>query len=325
MPCFHPQKAWLSTNTDGKRKLFFHPNSSNDEILWIPCGQCIFCRIHKSVEWTIRCKHESSLHVQNCFVTLTFNDEHVAKTPEGLLTLPPYQAFFQKFLKRLRKSYGKVRYYAVGEYGSRTFRPHYHAIIFGWFPSDAQIHHFEEGHPVYISDQLQRLWSDPETKKPYGFVTVGQVTDASIAYVAKYCMKKITGKKADDWYKGRLPESTHMSLKPGIGSGWLDVFKDDVYKVDLIADRVYRDSVRYASCDCRPPKYYDTILSRSFPDIWSLIQGERKSYAASRPDPDLVNLRLAEEAWLYRARQNLIARSFAKRDAVLRGAATPFI
>jgi hypothetical protein len=95
--------------------------------LYVPCGKCIACRIARTREWTVRIMHEMSCHDNAVFATLTYDDDH----------LPPDRSIskdeLQRFIKRLRKELGdrKIRYFACGEYGETTNRPHYHAIIFG--------------------------------------------------------------------------------------------------------------------------------------------------------------------------------------------------
>lgn len=88
--------------------------------LQVPCGKCIGCKSDKAMMWSIRCYHEASLHERNAFVTLTYEDAPPALVKEDL----------QKFFKRARHSFD-FRYFACGEYGEATHRPHYHALIFG--------------------------------------------------------------------------------------------------------------------------------------------------------------------------------------------------
>lgn len=101
----------------------------------VPCGKCPLCVRKKINHWTFRIKKEAELHSSAFFVTLTYDEEHLPKTTSGYPTLNKRDV--QLFIKRLRRheerkgNHNKIRYYLVGEYGSRTFRPHYHAVIFG--------------------------------------------------------------------------------------------------------------------------------------------------------------------------------------------------
>lgn len=313
MACFHPVEAWLDSFPDGRQKLRFNQSQCVNPLsrrMFIPCGQCIFCRIYKAVEWTVRMSHERSLHSSACFVTLTYNEESVPRTQDGLMTLPAYQDHAQLWLKRMRKKFGKFRYYLVGEYGSESARPHYHAILFGLDMPDRRHFRWTGDHWIDVSAHLQSTW-------PYGYTSVEDANNHTIGYVAKYCMKKITGKKKDEWYKGRLPEDTHMSLKPGIGADWISRFNSDVYKVDLAADMVYQDFVRFQGRTQRPPKYYDKWLADHLSDVSSLVIQARRDYASSQPDPDFAELARKEEFWKYRARQNLMRKSILDSSNIL--------
>ena len=118
MPCYKPLKAYYAreVNDTGKRSLVFNSEKALFPAqLQIPCGRCIGCRLDRSLSWALRCVHEASMHDENCFITLTFNDEHLAKNKSLKVS------DFQNFLKRLRQfiSPRKVRYFHCGEYGSK--------------------------------------------------------------------------------------------------------------------------------------------------------------------------------------------------------------
>ena len=101
----------------------------------VGCGQCLPCRINKRREWTFRLELEASLHEHNSFVTLTYADQFL---PEDGSVNPRHT---QLWLKRLRKVLDprKVRFFLCGEYGDQTFRPHYHACLFGVGLDDAHL------------------------------------------------------------------------------------------------------------------------------------------------------------------------------------------
>ena len=81
----------------------------------------------------MRCLHEASLYDNNCFITLTFNDEYVMPSLD--------KSIFQKFMKRLRRMFpdARIRYFMCGEYGDKLSRPHYHACLFGFDFPDLRI------------------------------------------------------------------------------------------------------------------------------------------------------------------------------------------
>ncbi|AXH78149.1 MAG: replication initiator protein [Microviridae sp.] len=256
MACFHPLKGYRSrerTQT-GKRKIVFNVSQAYADLpLTVPCGQCTGCRLERSRQWAIRCVHEAQLHPDNCFITLTYNDENL---PDDRSVDHPA---FQRFFKRLRKKYEpkKIRYYMCGEYGEKFGRPHYHACVFGHDFDDKVLWKMVKDQPLYTSKKLGALWSD-ENGDEIGFSTVGGVTFQSAAYVARYIMKKITGPRADDHYQWVDPETgeihkraaeyTQQSRRPGIASGWLKKYHADVYPSDFVVLNGKK---------VKPPKAYD--------------------------------------------------------------------
>ena len=192
MPCYKPLRGYRSnTKTQtGKRSIVFNPRHGFiDQPQDVPCGQCIGCRLERSRQWAIRIVHESQMHEQSYFLTLTYNNEFLPKT--GSLQ----KADVQLFMKRLRKKFGKgIRYYYCGEYGEKFHRPHYHLIIFGCEFPDKILWKIERGNRLWISEDLNKLW-----KK--GYCSIGMVTFESAAYVARYVTKKITGKQANQHYE----------------------------------------------------------------------------------------------------------------------------
>lgn len=151
-----------------------------------PCGQCLACRINKRRLWTHRLMLESYEHRESIFITLTYAEEFL---PENASL---DKKDLRDFFKRLRYfcSPRKIRYYACGEYGAKTHRPHYHAIIFGLGLSDGEL--------------VAKAW-------PFGRVHVGECNIHTVQYVAGYVTKKFV--KKDD---ARVKEFTTMSRRPGI-------------------------------------------------------------------------------------------------------------
>lgn len=165
------------------------------------CGQCKCCRIDRARLWTSRILLESRLHDHNVFVTLTYSPDSLP--PGGTLV----KRHLQLFLKLLRKKMAprKIRFFAVGEYGDESGRPHYHACLFG-------VSRFDE-------PDLRESW-------PHGFVHVDDLTEGTAGYVSQYVVKKWTN--GDDLYvsdrlRGRAPEFATMSLRPGVGAGAAEI------------------------------------------------------------------------------------------------------
>ena len=223
--------------------------------------------------------HEAQLHDANSFVTLTYAEEHLP--PGGSLR----KADFQRFMKRLRKRIaGKVRFFHCGEYGEELNRPHYHALLFGYDFPDRTPWAERGAHRTYRSEELEELW-------PMGHSEIGDVTFESAAYVARYCVKKITGAKADEHYVDkstgliREPEYATMSRRPGIGAGWFEKYKADVYPSDEVVSRGHGS---------KPPRYYDQLLGREDPELLEQMKAARNR-ARSREDetPDRLAVREA--------------------------------
>lgn len=255
----------------GGRLKFSQHRPPNARELHIACGQCYGCKMERSRQMAIRCMHESTLHANNSFITLTYADEHL-----------PYRGqlvkdHWQRFIKRLRKKYGpkSARYYMCGEYGTLYGRPHFHACLFGHDWNDKDLYAKNEtGDNIYTSKTLERLWG-------MGLCTTADVTFNSAAYVTRYCMQKRTGPIAEEWYKrwdelGAYqlePEFGQPSLKPGLGKHWLDKYSADVYTTDNVITNGHKS---------RPPTYYDTQYGKLHPDHMAEIKAEREMEAHHR-------------------------------------------
>lgn len=160
---------------------------------FVPCGKCNFCLQTKRFDWSFRLRQELKRSVSAHFLTMTYSDDVVPI--DGCLN----RRDVQLFTKRLRKDNSvPLRYYTVGEYGTRTLRPHYHSIMFNL------------DHDIAVN--LARYWK-------LGNCYVGDVQEASINYVTKYVINR-TGD-----YAGREPPFSLMSRRPGIGSSYLDTHK----------------------------------------------------------------------------------------------------
>jgi len=178
------------------------------------CGQCMPCRINRRRVWTHRIMLECTQHSTNSFWTLTYDDDNLPKTEGGLPTLNTKD--LTDFIKRLRMWYypSKLRYFYVGEYGTQTERPHYHLALFS-FPACYRglTRKDRRGNCCDICDSVRDVWGK-------GHVYSGQLEDASAAYISGYVTKKMTSKE-DPRCNGRHPEFARMSLKPGIGAGFM--------------------------------------------------------------------------------------------------------
>lgn len=162
--------------------------------VYVSCGVCLGCREAKAREWSLR----ALLEFEGCgrkgvFITLTFDDHHVG---DNVLDKRDLQLFF----KRLRKRIGPFRYLACGEYGGTTGRRHYHALLFG-------VDLLRLGCGLMLRDGVQPLWSSKVIQDcwPFGFNTVGYITEATAFYVAKYGVKSVGASKSGFLLMSRRP------------------------------------------------------------------------------------------------------------------------
>ena len=265
MPCYHPIPAWYPD--DGSRIKFSPPNIRRGgktvnfkPNFHVPCNGCIGCRTEYSRQWAMRNLHEASLHADNSFITLTYNEENLPQNNSLEKTA------FPKFIRSLRqKNKGtKIRYYACGEYGDNFGRPHYHAILFNYFPDDC-VHLKKQ---LYTSKSLSDAWQDK------GHASVGMVTFQSAAYVSNYVQKKINGKQKLEHYTNietgewREPEFSLMSRKPGIGKLWFDKYYKDIYQTG-------KDGLHMNGKFMKPPKYYDTKYKEDYPELMEILKQNR--------------------------------------------------
>lgn len=284
MACFKPIKAFR----DSSGTLFFR-SVPGSNCFSLPCGQCVGCRLERSRVWAARCMHEASLHSENCFITLTYKDAPVSLDYRD----------FQLFMKRLRKRFPRVRFYMCGEYGDQLSRPHFHACLFGVNFADR----VKFGRSLYRSPLLESLW-------PAGFSSIGEVTFESAAYVARYIMKKITGDLAESHYlridpdTGEMimltPEFCHMSLKPGIGAGWIDKYLSDVYPDGEMVVR---------GCESKAPRYYDKLYRRLDRDSHDAMKHRRFCKSWDTSALEKVTSRLVVRELVAKARLGRLIRS----------------
>lgn len=307
MPCFHPLEAFITKNKNdltGKRVIRFqwsHSYVNPYEPIKLPCGQCAGCRLERSRQWAMRCMHESSLWQENAFITLTYNDE--ALPPGRSLYYPDFQKFMKRFRKRLAARGQTIRFYMCGEYGENLGRPHYHALIFNWWPEDAKLwKRGKKNDPLYTSQMLSDEWG-------LGYAVVGRVTFESAAYVARYVMKKRTGDGAQEHYEyldeetgeviDRLPEFTNMSRRPGIASDWFDKWSAEVYPVDYVVINGRK---------CKPPKYYDRKYELIDPEGLEVIKEARVKRVIDM-EAEFTKERLRVKEQVLEARLNLMKRN----------------
>lgn len=256
MPCTRPLKGWYKE--DGGFSISGGKGAYPKQHMSVPCGQCMGCRIAKTNTWATRIMHEAQMHEISAFITLTYDEENFPE--RGSIN----KEHLQLFIKRLRKYIQpqKIRYYACGEYGDTFQRPHYHLIIFNYWPEDAKIIKETNYGNLFSSEKLNQIW-----KK--GYVGIGGVAYESAAYTAKYITKKITGTEAHDHYFHRVPEFSLMSTRPGIGYDWFKKYHSQTLELKTVISRGRERSI--------PTFYKRKLKEESVKDAFMLNFGRERS------------------------------------------------
>lgn len=271
MRCTHPRTVGFKT--DGKT-IAWSPKDYSKEFatFLLPCGQCIECRLDYARQWAVRCMHEAQMYGDNnSFITLTYSDEN-------LLSDQLQYSDFQLFAKRLRKKiftdfikkFGvqnwnlltkeekdvqlsriSIGYFVTGEYGDKTKRPHWHAIIFNYRPSDSTYKYTSDrGDQVFTSEELTKLWG-------LGNAEFGSVTFESAGYCARYAAKKlIHGMDGDHDYEPISKKSSRQA----IGKKWLEKYWPDVFN--------YGHAILPDGQTCSVPRYYEKWFQKNYPEKW---------------------------------------------------------
>ena len=311
MPCYSPLKGWRDEDTGGIK--FRRENSR--ETLEVACGQCLGCRLDRSRMWAMRIVHESSLYESNCFVTLTYSDDHV---PDDWSL---HRSHFVKFMKRLRKAFEpeRIRFFMCGEYGSvckhgidldrvvcplcNVGRPHYHVCLFNVSFPDVVAYGSRDGNLRFTSEYLERLWK-------CGFVDVGELNFCSAAYVARYILKKVTGVRAVDHYMGidldgvciwLEPEYCTMSRRPGLGYEWFQKYSSDVFPSDEVP-------IAGVGVVRGVPRFYEEIFKCSDPLSLEEIKRVRVEFMKAHGD-EFTPARLMDKYKVKQAEIRLLQRS----------------
>jgi hypothetical protein len=278
MTCYHPVECWYST--EGEALRFRRPGPGDGS--WChgtkDCMKCRGCLRKYAGEWAIRCVHESKCHSRSCFVTLTYDWDHL---PVGGSLR---KRDFISFIKRLRNAYRdlRIRFFGCGEYGGRTGRAHYHICLFGVdFDDSVLAARSSSGQDMMTSKTLDSIWGK-------GLATVQPLTEATAGYTAGYVMKKLdkaSFRPGQDraWWMTKAPvrekEFIHMSRNPGIGQLWFERYHGDVFKRDA-ASKELRDQVvmlneKGSSRETCAPGYYMRLLRKWCEDDYQEIKDRR--------------------------------------------------
>lgn len=229
----------------------------------LPCGQCPGCKMAAASSWANRMELELPYHQNAWFITFTYDDDNIPyrmtwDEGTGEVLVENYSLRYedmQKFWKRLRRymeyhkiNNGKLMYFQCGEYGGKTHRPHYHAIVYDipFTKEDLKVYKKKNGAVYYNVDWFTELWG-------MGHVVIAAAEWKAMAYTARYTTKKVYGKEGKEFYKelGILPEKCNMSKRPAIGAKYFEEHSEEIYAKDKI--QLKNGKV------CKPPRYFDKL------------------------------------------------------------------
>lgn len=170
-----------------------------------PCGRCYYCLRRRVSGWSFRLRKEEVVSTSSFFITFTYDTDHIRLTPKGYMNL--HKPDFQNFMKAIRykqhgRKKGNIKYFCAAEYGGKSARPHYHAIIYNLklecLVGKACAKQIRYGNIEL--DGRTPMFSD---SWPHGHITIGTLTEASAGYTLKYVMKpsRIPMHKNDDRQK----------------------------------------------------------------------------------------------------------------------------
>lgn len=310
MPCYHPKYAiiphWAKDDHRPKfiseaayKAAMLEPDVDLNRFAVIPCGKCQGCLDDKARQWANRLLLESEYYDPGSvwFVTLTYNDQFLPLKPfidqstgeriGEVATLD--KSAPSAFMKRLRNYFPgcNLRFFAAGEYGSTTKRPHYHLIIFGMLLQDDELTVYKRtplGFTLYNCERVQRAWRVQDNvngKLCYydlGYVVIAPATWETMCYTARYVAKKADGEDRQYWIDHCLePEFNVMSRRPGIAYQWY-VDHPGVIDQEWIFEKTPNGGKKF-----RPPKYFDRLFEKEEPvAVHSRSLDKRKKSFESR-------------------------------------------
>lgn len=268
MACTKPLDAWRPVKNG---PLLFHPPTKKNGRAYtkieLPCGYCITCQEEKARQWAVRIHHEAQMHESNSFVTLSYDDEHLP--PNNSLRFDDLYGFWKRLRTHLkRKHEAKLKFFAAGEYGDLTQRPHYHACIFGQDFTEGATRVRGGDQPLWTCAWLANLWG-------HGFVAVGQLTFETARYTASYVVKKLVQKQRYcyvDETTGELIalEQPRASMSKNIARSWWNIHRHHVSAHDVVVINGKKQ---------KPPKAYDRWLGEENEIPLQMIKEERVKHA----------------------------------------------
>jgi len=276
--CLNPIRASFDYTVDDKTGMAIReagrPKFNTEGDLKLPCGKCHECISKRALEWATRAKHEISLHKENCFITLTYNDDN---RPNGIV-----KSDFQNFIKRLRKKYKskRLRYMVSYEYGTKTNLPHMHAILFNYNPPHQKLLKYNKGNPLFTSKEIENLWQ-------YGFHSIAEANEKTAYYIASYALKgndkEVTNEETGEINEFR--DCMDVSKRPAIG---LEYFLKNAPQIcgNGIVPRYYEKKLQDPDwCLERFPEHKNII--QEFPQLADNLEEKKTLNLKERSDHEI--------------------------------------
>lgn len=244
MRCIRPLKAYHHRDETIKKLTYSYKESNKELVAYdFDCRKCLACRLNQAREKAIRAQHEASMHEHNTFLTLTYSEEHL-ESPKLIYK------HFQTFMDSLRNRTAlKIPYMVTGEYGDKNKRPHWHALLFNYWPKDAKFERTTDlGHNTFTSQEIEDLWHK-------GKHDIGSLTLDSANYVARYAAKKLTHGKDQNHDFHPIHKT---SSKYGIGRTWIEKYWKQTFRLGYI---ILPNGSKSAI-----PRYYSDWLEKHKPE-----------------------------------------------------------
>lgn len=238
----------------------------------LPCGVCILCKEATAKEWFVRLYSERHCHKEAFALTLTYAPEHLPR--QGVWSARDLILF----AKRVRKAHGDgLRFYVAGEYSPTRFRPHYHGVVYGWFPKDARRYAYDSKGSLcsWRSSELTELWG----KCDKGALVIQEFSPG----VAKYVCGHVTAKLLQPVPAGWDAPPSYKSR--GLGRGFYERFRGQLLGQDRIA---ITGPNAYGV-----PRFFDKLTEAVDPVLLAELKAQREFRAASSDyrDPERVQAR----------------------------------
>lgn len=273
-------------------------NAWQDRPVEIPCGKCAECVKQKRQDWANRIYLESKCHEKNCFITLTYSPENLPINDDGKPVLVKNDLVL--FMKRLRKELKKrdvfIRFYGVGEYGSRRGRPHFHLVIFGEdFKFDRKVLRSNGRFVDFVSDTISKCWK-------FGYHTVNDFSYSNARYIAGYVSKKVAD--TTDYEALGLEKPFHlMSRRRGLGfyyymKHWDEIFREDIGSKLVIYNG--KSAVRVSV----PRQFWNWLLADN-EELYYKCKLIQRLYAKRMPERDINHIIAIQQSYFYRLEHEL--------------------